>query len=61
MQVYEVGQLSILVANMWGEYEYYIRDLTDSDDVYKYCFSVEVPFTEDELAEREEYFWSYQQ
>lgn len=60
MSYYEIDGLMIMILNVFGEYEYYVRDGRDTTDVFKFAVGLLEEFTEEELQERSDYFWEYQ-
>ena len=61
MTYYEIGHLQVAIYDAgFLEYQYYIRDWSDPNDYFKYVFSIEELWGEDELVEREDYLWELQ-
>ena len=54
---YELGDLMVMIIKINGEYEYYIRDITNRQEPFIFAFGIMLKFTEEELWEREDYFW----
>ena len=57
MAYYEIGDLMVMVIKINGEYEYYLRDITDPNEYFVFAFGLMKEFTEEELWEREDYLW----
>ena len=57
MSYYEIDGLMVMVLNVFGEYEYYVRDGSDVTDVFVFVFGMDYEFSEEELKERSEYLW----
>lgn len=57
MSYYEIDGLMVMVLNVFGEYEYYVRDGRDPTDVFVFAFGMEYEFSETELQERSDYLW----
>ena len=57
MSYYEIGDLMVMILNINGVYEYYLRDKIDTTDVFTFAFGIDVEFSEEELQEREDYLW----
>lgn len=57
MSYYEIDGLMVMVLNVFGEYEYYVRDGRDPTDVFVFAFGIEYEFSEAELRERSDYLW----
>ena len=60
MSYYEIDGLMVMILNVFGEYEYYVRDASDDTDFFKFAFSIYEEFTEEELLERADYLWQFQ-
>lgn len=61
MSYYEIDELMVMVLKLYGEYEYYVRDARNDNDVFKFIFGSYQEFTEEELQERSDYLWECQQ
>lgn len=58
VQFFDVDTLSVMVIYVFGEYEYYIRDMTDQTDVYDFGFGTGgTLFTQQDLEDRIDYLW----
>ena len=58
VQFFDVDTLSVMVIYVFGEYEYYIRDMTDQTDVYDFAFGTDGDlFTQQDLEDRIDYLW----
>ena len=54
---YEIGDLMVVVIKVDGEYEYYLRDITDPHEPFVFAFGMLDKLTEEEIWEREDYLW----
>ena len=57
MSYYEIDGLMVMILNVFGEYEYYVRDGSEPTDVFKFVFELEEELTETDLMERSDYLW----
>jgi len=60
MSYYEIDGLMVMVLNVFGEYEYYVRDGRDPTDVFTFAFGMDYEFSEQELRDRSEALWEFQ-
>lgn len=60
MSYYEIDGLMVMILNVFGEYEYYVRDGSDLNDIFKFVFGMADELTEEELQDRADYLWECQ-
>lgn len=58
MSYYEIDGLMVMILNVFGEYEYYVRDGSNPHDYFKFAFGAEDEFTEEELQTMTDYLWN---